>query len=195
MYGLQALLILFLVALASPVLLFAVAFSSSCDEPADGFRDATDTELIAVFRAKRTEFERLRELCLLDRELGSIGTDNVDRWWREGSEWRHSSTGRYVASRAAMLAATGLSVERDAEYRRLFASVGAYRVVHRRGEAGAGFEVEVCMTRRGMVVHGSTKSLLYVSGAVEPRGHGPANGDELRFTPLGDGWYLKYEDT
>lgn len=165
------------------------------DDPADGFRDATDAELIAVFTAQRTDIERLRALHLGDRRVGAIGTDNIGRWWRHGDRWRQVDDKRVVDDRAAVLAAVALRPDRDAEYRRLFAATAAYRVQGHDAER-VGYDTEICLTRRGNVVRSVCKSFVFAPGGNAPPALVPREGDpdSEQFTPLGDGWYLRTID-
>jgi len=180
--------------LAAPLWVILM-FTGAFDDPADGFRDATDAELIEVFRARRPEIERLRAMHREDRGIGAIGTDNIARWWRIGDRWEGSGTEGGLPDRAAVLAAVGLASERDAEYRRLFTAVGVYRVYDHDARR-EGYDTELCLTRRGTVVRGIMKSYVFAPGDVPPTPLTPRPGDpdEERFIRLGDGWYLRYLD-
>lgn len=170
-------------------------FTGCFDDPADGFHDATDAQLIAVFQTRRADVERLRAMHREDGRIGAIGTDNLGRWWRTGGRWHNATTRGEVGDRAAVLAAVGLPLARDAEYRRLFAATGAYRVQAADVDRD-GYDTEICLTRRGTVVRSICKSFVFAPGDVPPRPlvAQPGDSDEERFTPLGDGWYLRYVD-
>lgn len=170
-------------------------FNGFFDDPADGFRDASDAELIEVFRTKRPEIERLRAMLRQDRHVGAIGTDNLGRWWRHGNEWHDFDSGREVPDRTAVLAAIGLTPDRDAEYGSLFTAVGVYRI-YGHDSSRDGYDAELCLTRRGNVVRSISKSFVFAPGDVPPIPLTPRPDDpgEERFTRLGDGWYLRYLD-
>jgi hypothetical protein len=184
------------VVLAIPVWLLPIlVFTGFFEDPADGFREASDAELIGIFGAKRPDIERLRTMYQQDRGIGAIGTDNIGRWWHYGSAWHLSGSAREVNDRSSVLAAVGLAPERDAEYRRLFTAVGVYRI-QEFDASRDGYGTELCLTRWGNVVRAITKSFVFVSGNVPPTPLAPRPGDpdEERFTRLGDGWYLRYLD-
>lgn len=170
-------------------------FAGWFDDPADGFREASDAELIQVFHAQRTEIEALRAMHRQDRGIGPIGTDNIGRWWRHGGGWHLSGSQRRWPTRDDVLREVGLAPERDAEYRRLFAAVGVYRVYAGDPERD-GYDTELCLTRRGNVVRAVLKSFVFAPGDAPPNALVPRPGDPdtERFTRLGDGWYLRYLD-
>lgn len=180
-----------LVWLLLPWLLFQGWF----DDPADGFRDATDADLIATFHAHRPELERLRILWQENRRLRSLGTDNIGSWWRSGGVWHESRRNLTVSDRAAVLADMSLAPERDAEYGKLMQAIGSYRLVDHAFD-DSGYDFEICLTRRGNVVRSVGRSFVFTSGNTAPPAltRRPDDPDEERFTPLGEGWYLRYID-
>ena len=170
-------------------------FQGWFDDPADGFRDATDAELIATFHAHRPEIERLRVMWQENRRVRTLGTDNIGPWWRHGGAWHESERDLTVANRASVLADMSLTPERDAEYQKLMRAIGSYRLVDHAFD-DVGYDLEVCLTRRGNVVRGISKSFVFTTQAAPPPPLTPRPNDPDReyFTPLADGWYLRYID-
>jgi hypothetical protein len=132
-----------------------------------------DRELVALFNARRADFERLREMILADRDL--LRVTERDTWPED-----HESV--------------GVSSERIAEYRRLL-RVLALRSVEISPDGTA---VEFVASSTGVVTHGSVKGYVF-DPTPDPRlvtedlDRMSVAGTGAGIRPMDGAWYLFFD--
>jgi hypothetical protein len=137
-----------------------------------GLGNINEVQAIAAFREHRRVCDRLRELA--------IG-DGID--WPLPAHERLRHGVRH-----------DVGPERAGTYRRLLDELGAYGVRAGWSTRQDGFACEIELASHGNFFHREHASFVHVPGGVAPPDR-PPRGDDPdfeRFTPLGDGWFLRY---
>jgi hypothetical protein len=147
---------------------------TGCSDPFEGQPHLSDSQLIAAFQTHKPDFERLRTMILEDKGLTRVDDD-----------WTVPTDPQTI----------GITVQRIAEYRKLFQKLGiargfsAYEDRH---------EIEFWASAQGWVAHGSHKGYVYASAIPAPI---LESLDSLAaqkgnvgygYKHIEDNWYLSY---
>lgn len=150
-------------------------------------RSTSDEAVRARLFAHRADFERLVAMAKEDKHLVRIAPNFT--WLDEDSSWPRKNV--------------GISKERWNDYRRLFNSVGATQgIVEGDNPSGIAFPISSV----GLVPSGYEKGLIYSQASLTPvlqsldkrppdeLWDGPDRSHVLAYKPIGDHWYIYYQE-
>lgn len=168
--------------------IFLVIFLTACGNQADleGIKQR--------FSEKQDAFDRIYSM-IQEESFASpcfaVGTDHIGGYWGHNDKWSTNQNYERKIYLEQVLNEVGLSKERYKSYLSLFEEIGSERIEYCPKKPS---RVRIFVHRSGLAVSGCLTSInLNGDGSIPEEDYKPSYFSEI--TPLGDGWYLKYDCT
>ena len=140
-------------------------------------------------------YEGLKKMIIADtgdRNCFTVGTDNIDQYWKSSGSWRHRKDSKTKLTLVDVLDATGISEQRYAEYLSLFNKADAERVGYCK-DTSYGQWFRVLIYRSGLAVSGCSGTIEWYS-EYEPKQYGKrGRGEFIEVLKLNNNWYAFME--